>query len=77
MDITGPRSAFFNCATTGGKIEIDFQGDFSDTINLDLTLPITDRFGLMARYGFLEAPAHKTRVGKGPIKRTVASAGQA
>jgi hypothetical protein len=28
LDIAGPRIPFFNCAASGGKVEIDFQGSF-------------------------------------------------
>lgn len=29
FDVAGPRIPFFNCAATGGKVEIDFQGNFT------------------------------------------------
>ncbi len=29
FDVAGPRLPFFNCAATGGKVEIDFQGNFT------------------------------------------------
>ncbi|MEA1949845.1 MAG: hypothetical protein U9N87_00555 [Planctomycetota bacterium] len=46
IDVTGPRLPLFCCAKTGGKVEIDFQGDFSNTRN---------RGGVLLRHAYVEA----------------------
>jgi len=33
LDVTGPRIPFFNCAESGGRVEIDFHGSFFSTEN--------------------------------------------
>lgn len=53
IDVTGPSLAFFNCAKTGGKVEIDFQGDFSNTIN---------RGGILLRHAYVEAKNKQYRL---------------
>ena len=53
IDVTGPKLAFFNCAQTGGKVEIDFQGDFSSTIN---------RGGVLLRHAYVEAKDKRYRL---------------
>jgi hypothetical protein len=45
VDVTGPRAPFFNCAQTGGKVEIDFQR------NLD----IENRASVLLRHAYVEA----------------------
>jgi len=45
LDITGPRLWPFNCANSGGKVEIDFQGDFNGTEN---------KGGVMLRHAYWE-----------------------
>lgn len=53
IDIGGPKLSMFNCAKTGGKIEIDFQGDFSNTIN---------RGGVLLRHAYVEAKNSEYRL---------------
>jgi hypothetical protein len=53
VDIAGPSLALFNCAKTGGKVEIDFQGDFSNTIN---------RGGVLLRHAYVEAKNEQYRL---------------
>ena len=53
IDVAGPRFALFNCAKTGGKVELDFQGDFSNTIN---------RGGVLLRHAYVEAKDSQYRL---------------
>lgn len=53
IDVGGPQLALFNCAKTGGKVEFDFQGDFSNTIN---------RGGILLRHAYVEAKNSQYRL---------------
>jgi len=45
IDVAGPRLWPFQCAKSGGKVEIDFQGDFNSTEN---------RGGVLLRHAYVE-----------------------
>jgi hypothetical protein len=53
IDVGGPSLAFFNCAKTGGKVEVDFQGGFDNTIN---------RGGILLRHAYVEAKDSQYRL---------------
>ena len=45
LDVTGPQIPLFDCATLGGKVEIDFHGAFQSTEN---------KAGILFRHGYGE-----------------------
>ncbi len=45
LDVAGPRLWLFNCARVGGRVEFDFQGNFSSTEN---------RGGVLLRHAYAE-----------------------
>jgi hypothetical protein len=53
LAIVGPRLRLFNCAQSGGKLEIDFQGDFSKTAN---------RGGVLLRHAYWEVKNPRFRL---------------
>lgn len=53
FDVAGPRMAFFNCAATGGKVEIDFQNSVLSTEN---------RATIMLRHAYMEAKNEEFRL---------------
>jgi len=57
IDVTGPKLPFFNCAQSGGKVEFDFQGDFSNTEN---------RGGVLLRHAYVEVknPEYRLLLGQ-------------
>jgi len=53
LDISGPRIPLLNCATSGGKVEIDFQGSFASTEN---------KGGVLLRHAYCEVKDEEFRL---------------
>ncbi len=53
LDVAGPRLWNFNCAQSGGKVEIDFQGGFSGTEN---------KAGVLLRHAYWEIKTDDYRI---------------